>query len=108
MLIDIRQISGTHAELRKILEWLEESTGLSFTITSQHRKSDTGVHGTIPTRAHDLRMRHRGIGEEIEKYINDNWVYDPSRPQFKCALLHGDGLNLHLHIQIHPTNTRRK
>ena len=43
---------------------------------------------------------------EIEDLINTNWIYDSNRPEKQCALLHGEGSNLHLHIQVHP-NTEK-
>jgi hypothetical protein len=76
-------------------------TGLEFTLTSPHRMNDNGVHGQLPLRGMDLRVRHEGLGIELEKYVNNNWTYDPSRPELECALLHGEGSNLHLHLQVH-------
>lgn len=106
MKADIAQWSFVKGTLRALAIWLEENTGLEFTITSPFRINDRGVHGTLPLRAIDLRMRHRAIGEVIINFINSNWVYDPSRPELKCAVLHGKGSALHIHLQVHP-DTRR-
>ena len=106
MNIDTQQLKYYHPKLRKLLPWLEESTGLNFTITSQYRIDDDGVHGMLPLRGTDLRMRIISIGRKIETHINENWHYDPDRPDMKCAILHGEGSELHLHIQVHH-KTRR-
>jgi len=103
MLSDIRQHEYIDPSLRSLLQWIEETTGLTFTITSQYRQGDDGVHGTIPLRGTDLRMRNARIGTVIQDYINEYWVYDASRPEKKCCKLHGEGANLHLHIQVHPS-----
>lgn len=110
MKIDIKQLAFIDSKLRIILLDIEKITGLEFTITSLYRIKDTGLHGRLPIRATDLRMRNKAVGKEIESLINDKWVYDPQRyanqrTGISCALLHGKGLNLHLHIQTHK-NTR--
>lgn len=105
MISDIQQHEYIHKDLRKLLLWLEDETGLTFTMTSQYRIGDNGVHGTMPLRGTDLRMRHQLIGVSIKTYINKHWKYDPSRPTKECCVLHGEGSNLHLHIQVHP-NTK--
>jgi hypothetical protein len=89
-------------KLREILYFLEVNTGIEFTITSLFRIGDTGVHGTMPLRAIDLRMRDAAVGSMVESLINSRRLYDPKRPEKKCCFLHGAGNNLHLHIQVHP------
>ncbi len=106
MRIDINQLEFIDKNLRTILTETEARTGLEFIATSLYRIGDTGVHGTLPLRGTDLRMRSQAVGERIEQEINERWTYDPSRPDRTCAVLHGEGYNLHLHIQTHP-NTER-
>lgn len=101
MRTDFKQLEYLDVKLRVLLKWLEESTGLEFTETSSYRVGTGSVHNTLPCRGYDLRMRCRVIGEAIESYINSKWVYDPSRPEKKCAVLHGKGSELHLHLQVH-------
>ena len=100
MRTDFAQHEYLHKDLRKLLSWLEHQTGLEFTNTSNRRIGDKGVHGTDPTRGYDLRMRNKLIGEAICKFINQNWIYDPERPHLKCAVLHGEGWELHIHLQV--------
>ena len=106
MKIDIKQLKFIDLKLRKIVAWLEVITGLEFTITSLYRMNETGVHGTLPLRGIDLRMRSKEIGKIITRVVNRKWMYDTDRPGKKCCVMHGEGSNLHLHIQVHP-NTRR-
>jgi len=107
MRIDVAQLEFIDSNLRTILTETEKQTGLEFTITSLYRINDSGVHGALPLRGTDLRMRDQAIGERVEAHINSKWAYDPSRPQHKCALLHGVGSNLHIHVQTHPNTVRR-
>ena len=107
MNIDIAQLEFIELRLREIALWLKKATGFSFTITSLYRINDKGVHGKLPLRAIDLRMRNKQIGREIESLINNRWMYDDKRPALKCAVLHGKGMNLHLHLQTHPNTIRR-
>lgn len=100
MKIDIKQLEFIDSKLRKLLVWLE-STGLEFTITSLYRVGDSGVHGQLPVRGADLRMRNRRIGAEIVDYINEHWQYDYTRAEMKCAIIHGKDSNQHIHIQVH-------
>jgi len=84
MKIDIKQLEFIHTTLRDVLRWVEVETGLEFTITSIFRMNDDGVHGQLPVRGIDLRMRDEAAGKCIEKFINDNWSYDPKRSSLKC------------------------
>lgn len=91
MIIDVSQLEFIDKKLRSILLWSEKTIGLSFTITSLYRMGDNGVHGSLPLRGTDLRMRDMVVGKVIEKHINENWSYDPKRPDMQCAILHGKG-----------------
>lgn len=102
MKTDFKQHEYLHPDLRRLLSWLENETGLEFTNTSNRRIGDDGVHGTDPTRGYDLRMRNYEIGVAICKFINEHWAYDYERPDIKCALIHGEGAKMHIHCQVHP------
>lgn len=106
MRTDYKQLEYLHIILRTLLAWLERETGLEFTETSSYRDSGTGVHTTMPCRGYDLRMRNKMIGQAICDFINSHWIYDPRRPDMKCAIIHGEGSNLHIHVQVHP-NTEK-
>jgi hypothetical protein len=105
MRVDFKQQKYRHPKLRKLLAWLEKETGFEFTETSGYRKGDKGVHGV--GRGSDLRCRDASLGKNIEALINGEWQYDPKRPDLKCCILHGEGANLHLHIQVHPNTIKR-
>ena len=106
MRIDLGQLAFVDANLREIATELEARTGVEFTVTSLFRIGDPGVHGQLPLRGVDLRMRDAETGTTIANDINRRWVYDPKRPELACAVLHGDGPNLHLHLQTHPNTAR--
>lgn len=106
MRIDIDQFEFIDRNLRDIVLWIEDRTGEEQTITSLVRIGDPGVHGAMPLRGIDLRCRDRAKGKVIREMVNSRWQYDIKRPEKRCAILHGGGWNLHLHIQVHP-NTRR-
>jgi hypothetical protein len=101
MKIDFMQLEFIHPTMRKLLQWLEE-IGIEFTITSLYRPGDEGVHGTLPLRGVDIRVRNSELGQLIMDMINRSWSYDKNRPEFDCALLHGRDSNMHLHLQVHP------
>lgn len=112
MLINIEQLEFIDNKLRKILCWLEIQTGQNYIITSLYRIRDNGnldisLHETLPLRAIDLRCRSRSIGQKIVDFINNRWVYDLNRLFKQCAILHGKGDKLHIHIQVHPNTEWR-
>jgi len=102
MKADIGQMEFIDPMLRKMAEWIEEETGLEFTLTSIFRMNDSGVHGALPVRGIDLRCRSSEVGVSVESLINKFWKYDPKRPNKKCCFLHGHDSNLHFHLQVHP------
>lgn len=107
MKIDIKQLEFIDEKLRTMADWLEKETGFEFTITSIYRIDDDGVHGTLPVRGIDLRCRSKEIGISIEALINKFWIYDPERLCKKCCFLHGNGSNLHFHLQVHSNTEFR-
>ena len=100
MKIDIKQLKFIDKTLRIIVTELEDLIGVEFTTTSIFRIDDPGVHGTLPCRAIDLHCKGFEFGKFIEKFINDNWIYDPGRPDKKCCLFHNTGQGYHLHLQV--------
>lgn len=107
MLLDFMQLEFIDIKMRILIKWIEDETGLCFKGTSFYRMDGEGVHSVLPLRGVDLRMRNIPIGEAIVKEINANWVYDPDRTAKSCALLHGKGANLHIHLQTHPNTIKR-
>jgi hypothetical protein len=108
MNISISNLKFINKTLRELAEWVEVETGVAFTITSLFRIEDSGVHGTMPLRGIDLRMRDATIGKAVETLINEYWVYDYKRPRLKCALFHDAGTGLHLHLQTHKNTILSK
>ena len=106
MRIDYQRLEFIHPLLREMIANVEGVTGFEFTITSLYRIGDDGNHGTLPLRAMDLRCRNVVYGRTIEKHVNENWTYDPDRPEMRCCIIHDTGKGLHFHFQVHP-NTRK-
>ena len=106
MKIALEDLDYLHPLLRQLLAWLEEELGFELVNTSNYRPGDSGVHGTIPVRGWDVRMRNVRVANVIASVVNENWTYDPTRPNRYCAVAHGEGANFHLHLQVHP-NTER-
>ncbi len=100
MKADIGQWEFVDPTLRSLAIWLEKETGVEFTITSSYRIDDTGVHGTLPVRGMDLRIRNEILGRCIAMLVNAAWVYDPGREYLACCIPHGKGANYHLHLQV--------
>jgi len=99
------QLEFIDRKLRRMATWAEDQTGLEFTLTSQFRINDPGVHGQLPLRGIDWRMRNKAVGNAIVDLINAEWKYDSSRPHLRCAKLHNTGQGLHIHLQVHQKTT---
>ncbi len=84
-----------------IVKWIHREYGL-IVITCGYREDDMGVHGSIPCRGMDLRERCYSDPDMVAERVNDAWQYDPDRPDLQCAVLHGKGMNRHIHLQVHP------
>ena len=69
---------------------------------------DSGIHGTFPCRALDWSVQGWDDPKAIEADINANWVYDPTRPDLRCAVLHDIGKGVHLHTQVHERTTYKE
>lgn len=104
MRTDFAQQEYRHVILRNLLTWLEKEMGFEFIETSNYRIGSGSVHNDLPVRGEDLRCRCIPVGQAIVDYINRHWRYDHLRPSLQCAILHGSGSDLHIHIQVH-TNT---
>lgn len=98
-------LTNYHPLLLEVLTWIH--VGHEITITCGYRYNDTGVHGQVPCRAVDLRSTSFTNPKNVEKYINECWEYDPSRPDIQVALLHDVGQGIHFHIQVHDRTRRR-
>lgn len=65
---------------------MEHEPDLIF--TSGYRAGDEGVHGTVPGRGLDGRGWNLWNPKQLCEKVNEKWVYDPSRPDMKCAIYH--------------------
>lgn len=100
-----------HPILLDVNEWIYGRYGV-VVLTSAYRAKkiypkDSGMHATNPLRADDIRVWVYATPYDLlEKDINDNWQYDPKRPEKKVALIHDTGQGIHGHIQVHPNTVR--
>lgn len=90
-----------HPKLAQFLSWWGDEF-YEIIITSAWRA--TGFHST--GRAVDLRSWIYANPSGMEKYVNDQWVYDPNRPHYKVCVLHDVGKGDHFHIQVHDRTIR--
>jgi hypothetical protein len=64
------------------------------------------VHGKW--RGADFRSRIYKDWElsELDVHVNRAWLYDLDRPHLQCMLVHGEGYNRHIHLQVHPNTVQ--
>ena len=80
-----------HPNLVVLVNWVFER-GLLKTITCafEERKKPS-VHSTEPYRGLDCRSRGIKNPQGVCDEINGRWIYDPKRPEYKCAIHHDTG-----------------
>jgi len=90
-----------------VIMWLDGQFPDRIIITSGYRPG-SGVHGTTPCRAVDIRSWIFKDPELRANYINHAWEYDYERPNKLVCLYHESkpgADDWHFHIQVHK-NTR--
>jgi hypothetical protein len=94
-------------------QYAEENWGWNFTITSIFRTAAedaalnaSGIH--VDRRAVDVRTRgqSREAVDDVTRFINRRWTYDPQRSHLKVCFAEPHGTGPHGHYQVHP-RTRR-
>ena len=96
-----------HHMLQEIILSTADKFGLVVTESYRKQKHRNDLHGTDPIRAIDIRSWCYTYPEGVADWINETWIYDPDRPDMKCAILHDAGSGMHFHIQVHPMTRRR-
>jgi len=101
-------IHPAHPKLIELLKWF--CVRYSETVLTGGYESRTypSVHSTIPFRGMDVRSSIYEDPHAVANDVNDHWVYDPSRPEMKCAIYHNVGRGFHIHLQVHDETRRRK
>lgn len=99
------------ATLLDIIQHISTVHGALVTETYRDPLHPDDLHGILPMRAWDIRAwcyKDRQAIHDIAREVNAMWTYDPSRPTYKCMLVHRNraSIGIHAHIQVHP-NTRR-
>ncbi|MBT8449950.1 MAG: hypothetical protein KJO69_09680 [Gammaproteobacteria bacterium] len=108
MICDYMQQEFRALSLRRLMAWTEDRFKFVFIETSSYRVPEgdiDSVHETLPVRGEDWKCGDKDVGDLICEKINEHWIYDPARPELKCAICHDSGSGLHIHLQTHP-NTR--
>jgi hypothetical protein len=98
-----------HPALVDIMGFVVRHYGVVLTESYREQIHPNDLHGTNPVRAVDLRTwcYPVGLAKEVCDAINQEWIYDPSRPSMKVAIIHDVGQGDHFHIQVHPNTQRR-
>lgn len=89
-------------KLIDVLCWMIFIKEWPVVVTDFFRKGSRGVHGTDPVRGLDIRSSIYADPRAVEFEVNENWVYDNTRPDKQVALYHNAGTGFHFHIQVHP------
>lgn len=95
-----------HQMLIDVLMFLEHLYPNRVMLTCGHRPGDKGVHGQDVCRGIDIRSRVFPKPQKVVNTINKTFQYDPNRLRMVVAILHGDGSNEHIHLQVHPNTIR--
>lgn len=108
--IDYENLDFIDPMVKEIVLATHDQFPEAHTITSLLRiPLGTGsTHNVLPLRATDLRCWDDDLGERIEKWVNERYQYDPSRPHKKCCMYHENrnGGGKHLHFQSHPNTVK--
>jgi len=89
-----------HSKLIALAMWISVRYS-QVVFTSSYREKDKGVHGQTPCRGLDIRSRVFPDPDRVTRDINSHWLYDVDRLHLRCALLHGEDLGEHIHLQVH-------
>ena len=89
------------------LGWTPLVTSVWRSAAEERRLNSSGVHNAW--RAIDIRTRDvdARLVDDLERYLNEAWIYDTARTRLPVAYaaLHGDGP--HIHIQVTDRTQRR-
>lgn len=100
-------IHPAHPLLIELLKWVSVRFS-NLVITGGYEKRDyPSVHSVIPCRGVDIRSSIYEDPKAVVVDINTHWIYDYTRPEMKCAILHNVGRGMHIHLQVHG-RTRNK
>lgn len=97
--------------LINIVSYAAGRYGIVMTESYREKRHSNDLHGTDPIRAIDIRewCYDKDFAIEICEDINQQWIYDPRRPNKQVALIHkANGGAMHMHIQTHPRTIRRQ
>ncbi len=111
-LIDLYNLKFIHRDMINLMmDRAIEFPDYIGRITSLYRIPDgppSSVHEVIPLRGIDEGCHILSLGNEIERKMNDRWIYDPTRLDKKVCIFHDTGQGLHLHYQVHDSRTIRR
>ena len=79
----------------------------------ERSKSRSGIHGTDDLdgqghRAIDGPTPDWPIAQDVAKYVNARWIYDPLRPRKLVAYAAEHGTGSHVHFQTHANTVHRQ
>ena len=95
-----------HPILISLFKWILVRYSKNTVLITQayEKRNYPSVHSMSPLRGLDLRSWafKDPPPEEVEKDINEHWMYDPQRKDMKVCLYHDTGRGIHFHLQVHP------
>lgn len=71
-----------------LIKYLADIAGIFITEGQRKKTHKNDLHGTVPVRAIDGRASIYTHPAIVADRINAKWVYDPDRPDMKCAVYH--------------------
>jgi len=91
-----------HPKLRLLIKYVADVAGIFITEGYRDKRHANDLHGEKPLRAIDGRSSIYTQPQIIANRINQKWIYDPERPDMKCAVYGDENHKDHIHFQVHP------
>lgn len=110
---DARLSSKLKQVVMEAADYAQANWQWTFTITSIFRSPQedaalnaSGIH--VAWRAVDVRTKGqpKDAVDDVTRFINSRWVYDPSRPMLKVCFAEPHGTGPHGHYQVHGKTKR--
>lgn len=85
-----------------LIKWVAWIAGIYITEGHRPQLHSNDLHGLDPVRAIDGRSSIYTQPQLLVDRINAKWIYDPDRPDMRCAVYGDEAHKDHIHFQTHP------